>query len=114
MVGSSQLMKGKNMDFNMNYETELPIEFCGRIVSYVSCVAELECDTSEGSASYKIINIRLTDYNGDYYEPSGEDFEMVSRMLRKHADKHICECIWDKDDWEGSVIRGNKDGGIYA
>lgn len=102
------------MAFTMKYETDLPIEFCGRVVAYVNCLAEVECDTDSGSASYNVIGIRLTDYHGNYYEPSGEDFDMACRMIRKHADKHICECIWDKDDWEGSVIRSDKDGGIYA
>lgn len=102
------------MQFTMDYETDLPIEFCGRIVSHVSCLAQLECSTDSGRAKYNVIGIRLTDHNGDYFEPSGEDLEMVIRMLWRHADRHIVECIWDKDDWEETVIRSDKDGGIYA
>lgn len=102
------------MAFNMNYETELPLEFCGRLATYVPCLVELECNTDGGTAEYKVISIRLSDYNGDYYEPAGEDFDMICRMLRTYADKHLVQSIWDKADWEDTVIRGNKDWGIYS
>lgn len=102
------------MPFDMDYECELPIEFCGRIIDYVRCDLLLECRFDHGQAVYDIQKIQLTDFNGDYYGPSGEDVDMIDRMVRKMFDDKIRAAIYDQDEWDRSCVVGNPEWSIYA
>lgn len=102
------------MTFDMDYECELPIEFCGRVIDYVRCDLLLECRISYGNAVYDVQKIQLTDFNGDYYEPSGEDVDMIERMVRKLFDDKICAAIYAEDEWNGSVAKSEPEWSVYA
>jgi hypothetical protein len=113
LVMSTKEME-ETMPFDMDYECELPIEFCGRIIDYVRCDLLLECRFDHGQAIYDIHKIQLTDFNGDYYEPSGEDVDMIDRMVRKMFDSKICAMIYDQDEWDRSCIKGTPEWSVYA
>lgn len=102
------------MSFELKYETGIPVMFCGRLATKVPVTAILECYIETGWAEYKVLSVTLSDYHGNDYEPSGEEYDMVCRMIRESADKDIRTAIWDKADWEETVIRTDKDGSIYA
>lgn len=102
------------------YEDRLPIFFCGKHVDDVAfrCVVELEYNYSWDEASYNISEIYIQDYNGDEFQPSGENFDMVERMIVELYDRKLQDLTDEK--FEGSKDDSDyryderRDSGVYA
>lgn len=102
------------------YEDSLPLFFCGKHVDNVSfrCVVECDYDFYGDECSYAIKEIYVQDYNGDDFEPAGENYDMVKRMIldlhhRKLQDI-TNEKFGDAKDFSDDYYEESRDCGVYA
>lgn len=86
------------IELEFEFEGYLPIMFCGRVTDHVHffCDVEVEYNRREDEFSYDIKDIRLRDFQGDEYQPSGENYDMVKRMIVELYDHKLNEVGGEK------------------
>lgn len=97
----------------LEYEFGFPIMFADRLIDRAACKAELETDIDAGgNASYRVVDIQMADYNGDWFGLSGEQFECV----RRHFDYTYRHKIYDLIHWDhqDTLTSKKEDWSIYA